>query len=283
MPAGPVGSRRRAHVHLRFTTRIYGHDMTTAQHVPNWIELAGAYNVRDVGGLPAADGTVRPRVLLRGDNLDGLTVGDIAVLSDEVGLRAVVDLRAAFENPRAAEWLPRLGIGWLHEPLLDLGGLTDPRVRTEQSGDDYAELYAQVLETAGPGLARILAFLVSGPRTPALVHCAAGKDRTGITVAVLLSVAGVEREAIVADYLATAQRIQVIREMLSRKEEYRYLRERVAASKRPGAPPVVDPRAIISVLDILEAAPGGAAGYLVAGGATLEQIERWREMIIEPS
>ncbi|ADP79468.1 tyrosine-protein phosphatase [Pseudofrankia inefficax] len=257
--------------------------MTTAHHVPHWIELAGAYNVRDLGGLPAAGGTVRPRVLLRGDNLDSLTGEDIALLGEEVGLRAIVDLRAPFENPRAAEWLPRHGVSWLHEPLLDLTGLTDPAVINAQDGRDYAGLYARMLEPAGPGLARILEFLVSGPRIPALVHCAAGKDRTGVTVAVLLAVAGVERDAIIADYLATAERIQIIRETLARKPEYSHLRARIAASKLPDAPPVVEPRAIAGVLDLVEAAPGGPAGYLIANGATRDQIARWRELLIEPN
>jgi protein-tyrosine phosphatase len=254
--------------------------MTTAPHVPRWIELTGAYNVRDLGGLPAAGGTVRSRVLLRGDNLDALTDADIALLGEDVELRAVVDLRAPFENPRAAQWFDRLGIAWLHEPLLDLTGLTDPAVQREQGGHDYAKLYASMLHSAGPGLARVLEFLVDGPRTPALVHCAAGKDRTGVTVAVLLSVAGVEREAIIADYLATAERIEVIREALARRPEYQHLRDRAAAN--PAPMPAVDPEAITNVLDIVAAVPGGVAGYLVANGATPDQISRWRDLLIEP-
>ncbi|MBL7497130.1 tyrosine-protein phosphatase [Frankia sp. CNm7] len=257
--------------------------MTTAHHIPRWIELAGAHNVRDLGGLPAAGGTVRPRVLLRGDSLDNLTPEDIELLREDVGLRGVVDLRAPFENPREAEWFPRLGITWLHEPLLDLTGLTDPAVMREKAaGYDYAKLYARMLESAGPGLARVLEFLVSGPRTPALVHCAAGKDRTGVTVAVLLAVAGVDRDAIVADYQATEQRIQLIREALARREEYRHLRERATSGQLPRAAPAVDPRAIAAVLEIVDAAPGGVAGFLVANGATHDQIGRWRDMIIEP-
>ncbi|OHV31750.1 MULTISPECIES: tyrosine-protein phosphatase [Pseudofrankia] len=259
--------------------------MTTAHHVPSWIELAGAHNVRDLGGLPAAGGTVRPRVLLRGDNLDGLTTEDIALLRDDIGLRGVVDLRAPFENPRAAEWFPRLGVTWLHEPLLDLTGLSDQQALRSRIGDDYATFYAFMLEGAGPGLARILEFLVSGPRTPALVHCAAGKDRTGIVTSVLLAVAGVDRDAIVADYLATEQRIQAVREALVQREEYRHLRERAASDQSTGSlgSLALDPRAIIRILDIVEAAPGGVAGFLVANGVTEEQISRWRDMIIEPS
>jgi protein-tyrosine phosphatase len=254
--------------------------MTTAPHVPGWIELAGAHNVRDLGGLPAATGAVRPRVLLRGDNLDAVTAEDIALLGERIGLRAVVDLRAPFENPRAADWFDRHGIGWLHEPLLDLTGLTDPSVRVENASRDYPKLYAKMLQLAGPGLARILDFLVSGPRTPALVHCAAGKDRTGVTVAVLLAAAGVAEDAITADYLATADRIGIVRAALARRPEYSHLRPRSGAADTR---PPVDRGAILGVLTTLAATPGGAAGYLVANGATTAQLERWRDLLIEPS
>ncbi|KPM50419.1 protein tyrosine phosphatase [Frankia sp. R43] len=256
--------------------------MVTAPRVPRWIDLAGAYNVRDLGGLAAAGGVVRPGVLLRGDNLDSLTAGDIAVLGDQVGLRGVVDLRAPFENPREADWFSGLGISWLHEPLLDLTGLTDPSVRPGQAGGyDFAKLYATMLESAGAGLVRVLDFLVSGSRAPALVHCAAGKDRTGVTVAVLLAAADVERAAIIADYLATAERIQLVREALAHREEYQHLREQASAGRSAPAP-VVDPQAIIGALDFLDATHGGAAGFLLAHGATRVQIDRWRHMIIEP-
>jgi protein-tyrosine phosphatase len=269
--------------------------VTAAQHLPAWLDLTGAYNVRDLGGLPAAGGTVRPRVLLRGDNLDGLTATDVALLRDDVGLRGVVDLRAAFERPRAAEWFPELGITWLHEPLVDFTGLTDPTAARGRIGNDYTSFYAYMLEASGPGLVRILSFLVEGEQTPALVHCAAGKDRTGIVTSILLAVAGVERTAIVADYLATGERIAAVRAALSQREEYRHLRERSASDATSGQAGEagadaglgsafkIDERAIVSVLDTVEATPGGAAGFLVANGATNAQIDRWREMIIDPA
>jgi protein-tyrosine phosphatase len=255
--------------------------MTTAHHAPRWIELAGAHNVRDVGGLPAERGRVRAGVLLRGDSLDNVTAEDIAHLTESVGLRGIVDLRAPFETPRAPGWSTSFGITWWHEPLLDLTGLTNPTVMREQAGYDYAKLYGLLLESAGPGLARILGYLVSGS-TPALVHCAAGKDRTGVTVALLLTVAGVQREAIVADYLATAERIEIIRAALASRPEYQHLRELVAARPSPQALPMVDPAAIGGVLDFLDATPGGAAGFLLSHGATQDQIDRWIEMIVEP-
>ncbi|MCM3883210.1 tyrosine-protein phosphatase [Frankia sp. R82] len=257
--------------------------MTALGNEPHWIDLVGAHNVRDLGGLPAAGGVVRPRVLLRGDSLDAATIGDIALLRDDVGLRGVVDLRAPFEHPRPAAWFPQLGITWLHEPLVDLSGLADPAALRYRAGEELAELYALMLESAGARLVRVLRFLISDGRTPALVHCAAGKDRTGVVTAVLLAAAGVEREAILADYLATRLRIHLVRAALDRRAEYaHHMRAAPSPDTTGRQAPAMDPQAIGSVLDLLESAFGGAAGFLAANGADAGQLARWRELLIGP-
>lgn len=243
---------------------------------------------------------MRRRVLLRGDNLDELTTADIDVLREDVGLRGVVDLRAPFEGPQAAEWFPQLGITWLHEPLVDLTALSNTEALRDQVRGDYSTMYALMLDNAGPGIVRILAFLVDGEHTPTLVHCAAGKDRTGITVAVLLALAGVDRAAIRADYLATGERIDRVRAALAQRPVYQHLKDRALAAgvdagtgteddgtaggagTPPKTPFTIDPQAIDAVLDVVEAAEGGVAGYLTAHGATDEQISRWQQTIIEP-
>jgi len=270
--------------------------VTSTARGPAWIELTGAHNVRDLGGLPAAGGRVRPGVLLRGDNLDALTPEDVALLRDEVGLRGVVDLRAAFENPRAADWLQAADIAWIHEPLVDFTGLSQKAPLGDLAGD-HRRLYALMLEHAAGGLVRILDFLVAADHAPTLVHCAAGKDRTGITTAVLLRLAGVERDAITADYLATGERLERIRSSLMRRAEYRHLRDRGAAGSA-GDKPLADdaaladdgplaralmlnPEAILAVLDTVDAAPGGAVGFMAAAGARPETIDRWQSMIIQ--
>nr|MDT0664576.1 tyrosine-protein phosphatase [Micromonospora sp. DSM 115978] len=261
--------------------------MSATQYVPGWIELAGAHNVRDVGGLPAAGGVVRSGVLLRGDNLDSLTAADVTLLRDEVGLRGVVDLRAPFESPQAAEWFGPAGVTWLHEPLVDFTGLSDRTKLRDEIGGDYAKLYALMLRSAGPGLVRILDFLVSGGRTPALLHCAAGKDRTGIATSVLLALAGVERDAIVADYLVTGERIEAVRRALVQREAYSHLRDRDPSDSDSdsggGLAFAIDERAIVSVLDTVESAPGGVAGFMIANGATADQVSRWREALVDPN
>ena len=244
---------------------------------PRWLELAGAHNVRDLGGLPAGVRRVRPRVLLRGDHLDGATEQDLAVLRDEVGLASIVDLRTPREAPEPREWVGALGLARLHLPLVDLTGTTAPRQVRAEFGDDLGAVYRRMLEVAAPNLVRILEFLVEDGHTPALVHCAAGKDRTGITVAVLLAAAGVEEPAIVADYAATGERLERVRAALAQQRIYRQLRE-----DSPPAAPLAS-TAIEAVLGAVGAHQGGAAGFLVAHGASPGLLRRWRELLLEPA
>jgi protein-tyrosine phosphatase len=243
---------------------------------PSWVELVGAHNVRDLGGLPAGSRRVRSGVLLRGDSLDDLTLDDLAVVRDVVGLRAIVDLRTALEAPEPSGPVQALGVVRLHLPLVDLSGTTSPRQLQAEFGDDVAGIYRRMLEEAGPAVVGVLGFLLEGDRAPALVHCAAGKDRTGITVAVLLAAAGVDEPAIVADYVATGERLDRIRAALARRELYRAMRD---PSSRAMA---LSSTAIEGVLDALRSYDGGATGFLVHHGAVPGDVQRWRELLLEP-
>jgi hypothetical protein len=243
------------------------------EHAPEWVELAGAHNVRDLGGLPAGGRRVRSGVLLRGDHLDELTEDDLAVVRDEIGLRAIVDLRSADEVDAPREWVSDYGIARLHLPLIDLTGFAT-RTAAQPEPDELPAVYAAMLEEAAPGVAAVLRFVLEDGHTPALVHCAAGKDRTGITVAVLLAAAGVDEPAIVADYVATGERLDRIHASLARREVYRDM-------VRPGAPTAgVNGSAIEGVLAALHAFPGGPQGFLEAHGAAPGAVEAWRDVLL---
>jgi protein-tyrosine phosphatase len=241
------------------------------------VELAGAHNVRDLAGLPAAGGRrVRAGVLLRGDSLDDVTDDDLAVLRDEVGLQAIVDLRTPREAPEPREWVGALGLARLHLPLVDLTGTTAPRQVRAEFGDDAGAIYRRMLEVAAPNLVRVLEFLVQDGHTPALVHCAAGKDRTGIAVAVLLAAAGVEEPGIVADYLATGERLDRVRAALAQRQLYRQLRTESSPAM------VLESPAIEGVLDAVRQRDGGAAAFLVAHGADPALVAHWCDLLLEP-
>lgn len=176
--------------------------------------LSGVRNFRDVGGLPAADGRrVRPGVLYRSGHLAHATPEDVAFLGG-LGLHTVFDFRnaadQALEGPDAA--LP--GTRNVNIPLSDPADGTEfwrmvrdgdlARLRAELGGGRAAEAMAESYRaimlgrTAEHG--RVLR-AIAGGSVPVLMHCAAGKDRAGLSVAVTLLAVGVGRDAIEADYL----------------------------------------------------------------------------------
>jgi protein tyrosine/serine phosphatase len=236
--------------------------------MPSWVELAGASNVRDVGGLRAGDRVVRHGVLLRSDHLDDATSDDITLLAGDLGLRGVVDLRVGAEDPRPPSWDSH-GVEVLALPLFDLSGTTD---RTAFRGEP-TDAYAAMLELASASLVAILGFVVRVDG-PVLIHCAAGKDRTGIAVAVLLSLAGVDEAGIVADYLATDERLARVRAQLATKPAYDSMATNPLLAKAMTAEPIE------RVLQVIGSHVGGAEGYLVAHGSTPAEVQRWRQLAL---
>ena len=190
----------------------------------SWIDLEGAANVRDVGGLPTIDGrATRPGVLLRADNLQGLTPADVARLTGDLGVRTVLDLRSTGEvHLEGPGPLRATSVVHHHVPLIperadeldeaEVDRAVDRAVphRPERAGttaNDMTGYYVGYLQDAPENIARALRLLADPATGPALVHCAAGKDRTGVVVALALSLAGVRRDAVVADYVRSAERI----------------------------------------------------------------------------
>ncbi|MFD7667505.1 tyrosine-protein phosphatase [Streptomyces sp. NPDC059788] len=177
-------------------------------------ELAEVRNFRDVGGLPTVDGRrVRTGRLFRSGHLASATEADAAFLGG-LGLHTVFDFRNAadikLEGPDVA--LP--GVRNVNIPLTDpadgaefwamvrdgeLGHLRTA-LGDGKAADRMAETYRTIVTTRTADHSRVLHALAEDS-VPALMHCAAGKDRAGLSVAVTLLAVGVEREAIEADYL----------------------------------------------------------------------------------
>jgi protein tyrosine/serine phosphatase len=195
--------------------------------VDRWYELDGCDNVRDLGGLPTMDGgQTRYGVLLRSDTLQHLTADGVARLRDEFGLGTVLDLRAVEEAAREGRGLLEF------EPVSyhNLSFLTtrwvmpddpayDALVRTRTSDDRVAH-YLDYVRLAGESVATAVRLICDATSGPTLFHCAAGKDRTGVLAALVLTIAGVERDAIIADYVATNERIHLIETRLSQLPSY---------------------------------------------------------------
>jgi protein-tyrosine phosphatase len=194
-----------------------------------WIELDGAVNVRDLGGLATQNGgrTMGGR-LLRGDNLQELSAADVARLVGDIGLTTVVDLRSTAEltaeGPAPLQTVD--GVRHVHLPVLpEQGSATDmvadvllTRADTDRSrypADPVTGHYLGYLEDRPDQVVAAVRTIASS-EGPVLVHCAAGKDRTGVVVALALGAVGVRPEAIVADYAATGERTGALLERLRR-------------------------------------------------------------------
>ena len=256
-----------------------------------WIDLEGAANVRDVGGLPTVDGrTTRPGVLLRADNLQGLTEADVARLTDELHVRTVLDLRTTGELHQEGEGpLRATSVVHHHVPLIpELEGEPDEAEidravphRPDRAGatpTDMTGYYVGYLEDAPANLARALRVLADPGTGTALVHCAAGKDRTGVVVAVALSLAGVHREAVVADYVASADRIDGVLARLQSSVTYGPSLADVTAD-------LITPEAgsMERFLEHVDRAYGGPHGLAMSIGVDEETVARLSARLVGTS
>jgi protein tyrosine/serine phosphatase len=191
-----------------------------------WLELDGAVNVRDLGGLPLDDGgTTAPRVLIRSDNLQGLSDKDVRRLLEDHGVRTVLDLRTPTEvrsegpGPLVAEGLRHVNLDLI--PTWDDEVASDRIVPHEQREQgDLSHFYLTYLDQMPQSVVDALRVIADPASGSVVVHCAAGKDRTGVIVALALAVAGVRRDEIVADYALTGERIEAIRDRLAASPTY---------------------------------------------------------------
>ncbi|MGY2129663.1 tyrosine-protein phosphatase [Blastococcus sp. SYSU DS0617] len=209
----------------------------TSLHDTRWLQLDGTANTRDLGGLPTTDGgRTLPNRILRSDNLQTLSDADVQRLVEEIGLREVIDLRTSAEVllegrgplrarpevthrhftllPERGQYtdvfaveepeVPDLPDGWLDSLL--------PRHVAEHDEKEPAPVrsYLGYLSQRGHAVTDALRALAAQDEGASIVHCAAGKDRTGVVVALALAVAGVPHEEIAIDYGLSGDRIDAI-------------------------------------------------------------------------
>src|SRR4029453_14924708 len=205
-----------------------------------WIDLEGLANLRDVGGIPTVDGgKVIPGRLLRSDNLQTLTTSDVDQLFG-FGLTDVIDIGSDSEVQQG--WptpLTNSGLR-IHQFSLfrewEVGvGEDKPDIRPEvlpeealpwvdlepsvQLDNDVASVYFAYLVDRPDSVLSALRAIAHAPGA-ALVHCAAGKDRTGTIFALALSVADADRQAIIDDYAASSERVAEVVARLKSSSTY---------------------------------------------------------------
>jgi protein-tyrosine phosphatase len=243
-----------------------------ARHLP----LGGTYNVRDVGGYLTREGrTIRWRTLLRADSLHRLSDEGQAHLL-EAGLRTIVDLRREEEIAVApnilatSESVRYVWVSLAPNPTTSEG-------RRELFPDSLAQTYRAIVDDRQAELRDVLRALVYADAFPALVHCTAGKDRTGIVVALLLALAGVDHATIAEDYALSATYLSDAFFAAARRraeaaghdwERYRYLL---------GCPADL----MLATLTDLDERYGGVEAYLRLIGLTDPELQSLRAALVD--
>ncbi len=224
-------------------------------------------NLRDVGGTPlVGGGTVPYGVLYR---------GDAPIRGDgDPGLRpwppgSVIDLRSDQERTLLGVpdfWAPSV-------PVLEISLMpdADPAAWEDHAGEPGPEVLCPMYAgMAGRGdlLVPVASAVATGP-APVFVHCAGGKDRTAVAVALLLEVAGAETEAIIADQLLSNEAVGRLRERFGR------------ALGRPfgASVPHTLGEALLAALEVWRAHPDGAAGWLAGHGMARAEVAALRSRL----
>jgi protein-tyrosine phosphatase len=226
------------------------------------IPVRGSFNLRDLGGLPAAEGVVRRGRIFRSD-YPAFALEDPDALA-RLGLHTVVDLRRSAETEFES-------VGWAESGIEHVvAGLSAGR---ESSW--HAKYPAYLTHRPETVVAAVRA-IIRGSGQPVLFHCAAGKDRTGVVAALLLSLLGVADDVIVADYVLTDRAVLDIMARLRARGPYaEMLADSTDEDQRPRA------EVMEAFLEWLRS-NGGAEGWLTANGVPAEEIEAFRVDMVDP-
>lgn len=226
------------------------------------IAIAGAYNIRDLGGYRTPDGETAWRRVLRADALHRLDAEGVASLV-EAGVATVIDLRhnnecAEQPNPFARHHAVRY-----HNVSL----FADLAPTAEPGEDALFVLYRKALDERCETIARVLTLIAEAGEGAVLFHCTAGKDRTGIIAALLLAIAGVETALILEDYALTAEMIAPMIEELVEGAKTRGI---AAEGFMPFL--AAEPATMAMTIEHIETTYGSMRGYLTRIGLSQDTI-----------
>ncbi len=244
------------------------------------MNIKSVRNFRDIGGIPLnGSGWVREGKIYRSATVDNINKEGITRLH-ELKIRTIIDLRASGEVKRFRRTIDN--VATLSLPL-DFRKITAERLKPylykkdsdEILADISNQLYLDMLDAAAPVLAEIIELLTSGEGSPVLIHCQAGKDRTGIITALLLLALGVDRKYILEDFLKSNdellpyfRKLLIIRKIIS----FGFF-----PAKRMLRVVTVKQRNIDSVIDRIENHYGGIDRYLASAGFDIAKLKDFRK------
>ncbi len=233
------------------------------------VPLEGAFNFRDLGGYATADGrVVRTRTLFRSGGLSKLTAPDLELLGS-FGLRTVLDLRSHAEVEAGAFPVHAHAIDFRHLSIMDQ--TWDPAVALAAGVTTTSFLHGAYTSMLADGTDRFAAAfdLLAAPGAfPAVFHCAAGKDRTGLLAMLLLGALGVDTETLVADYVLTQEVMPAFLASLAAEDSERA----EAARTHPPAFFQADGPAMRMVVADIERQHGSVRAYVGSIGVTDETL-----------
>jgi protein-tyrosine phosphatase len=248
------------------------------------VPLAGGFNLRDFGGYATADGRrVKRGMLYRSGTMALLTDEDAATLRS-LGIRTVFDLRRADERKaQPTRWHEGSDTVYWSRDYIEESGVLGAMLRDETADaalfqDTMTRIYGRILKDHAPSYAAMFDHLARGD-APLLVNCAAGKDRTGVAVALVLLAIGVSREDVIADYLLTNDhcdwnwRFSIEESRFSRA--YRDTPERIMPVLR------AESFYLDAMFVALKEQHGGLDGYLKEIGVSDEALGSIRALLVE--
>lgn len=243
--------------------------METSTRIP----VPGTYNFRDVGGLPAVTGTVRDGVLFRSDGLHRLGEAGRAELRS-LGVGIVIDLRDENEAAVMPDDLEGLDVEVLRLPVFEGSGASQGA-----GGISLDALYDRIVTQHASIVVSALREIASAGDRAVVVHCTAGKDRTGIVIALALLAVGVDREAVIDDYVRTESNLagEWLEEMVTLVGRYGVPDSPELRTLMGGSPR----EAIDGVIENIEREHGSTRQYLLASGLSLGELAALERLLID--
>ena len=237
----------------------------------------GCFNFRDIGGYKNQDGkSVKKGLYFRTGRQDRMTERDLAQLSD-LKISTQIDLRKPDEvKDQGKGPLETMGANYINIAVIPEGG-SDQLSKLVGDTGISGKRYLGYLEFGPTSWLRLFGILAEYENLPVVLHCTAGKDRTGVSTAFLLSVLGVSRDVIEADYLLTNLDTERQADFIERTVGYPEGYDRKSMIAAAGVPE----DAMSDFLDGVESKWGSVIEYLEKIGISREQMEKVRNNFLE--
>ena len=241
------------------------------------IPLFAVHNFRDLGGYPTVDGrTTRWNRVFRSDGLNRLTVADVEALRP-LGLRTVIDLRTQAEIDDHGRFpFETYPVSFHHHSIVDQTWSLEGRNADGDPHEFLVQAYVDMLASGADRIAASLRILADPANIPAVFHCAAGKDRTGLVAALLLGALGVPDDFIVADFALTGPAMARTRAWAADHRPELLARFNSA----PAGFMVALPSAMAEILDRLHSRHGSIVGYLATIGIGDDVVAQLRDHLL---